>query len=92
MSKADYVRSQAQTRDHHCHWPGCTTSVPPALWGCKAHWYKLPPRLRSKVWRAYQPGQEITGRPSAAYVEVAREVQDWIVATHPPEPEQTVLL
>lgn len=22
-TKADYVRSQGQTRDHHCHWPGC---------------------------------------------------------------------
>jgi hypothetical protein len=80
MSKADYVRGQSQTRDHHCHWPGCTRQVPPAMWGCRPHWYRLPAELRQRIWRCYQPGQEITGRPSAAYVEVAREAQAWIAA------------
>jgi len=32
-TKADYVRSQGQTRNHHCHWPGCDKQVPPAMWG-----------------------------------------------------------
>lgn len=76
--KADYVRSQHQTRSHECHWPGCDKQVPPAMWGCKAHWFKLPMALRNKVWRTYQPGQEKTGLPSREYVEVAREVQAWI--------------
>jgi hypothetical protein len=71
MSKADYVRSQGQTRDHHCHWPGCTRQVPPAMWGCKAHWFKLPKALRDKIWRTYKPGQEISQTPSRAYVEAA---------------------
>jgi len=39
-TKADYVRSQGQTRNHHCHWPGCDKQVPPAMWGCKGHWYR----------------------------------------------------
>lgn len=76
--KADYVRRAAQTRKHHCHWPGCTAQVPPAMWGCRKHWYKLPQTLRTKIWRAYQPGQEIDGTPSQDYVTVAREVQQWI--------------
>jgi hypothetical protein len=77
--KADYVRAQGQTRPHHCHWPGCTKQVPPAMWGCKAHWFALPATLRARIWATYKPGQEVNMTPSAAYVEVAKAVQAWIV-------------
>jgi hypothetical protein len=77
-TKADYVSGQPQTRSHHCHWPGCDKQVPPAMWGCGKHWFSLPPPLRAKVWRSYVPGQEITMTPSAAYLAVAEEVQQWI--------------
>ena len=63
---------------HHCHWPGCSREVPPKLWGCKQHWFRLPRRLRDRIWATYVPGQEITKTPSRAYIEVAREVQQWI--------------
>lgn len=63
---------------HHCHWPGCTTPVPPKLWGCYVHWYMLPAKLRSKIWRYYVPGQEITKTPSPEYIETAKQVQKWI--------------
>lgn len=78
MNKAAYVLNQKQTRDHTCHWPGCTTQVPPAMWGCKAHWFKLPRHLRAKIWAAYKPGQEITMKPSEAYLEAAAAAQEWI--------------
>lgn len=80
MSKADYVRERlhAPPGKHHCHWPGCDKLVPAAVWGCRPHWYKLPIGLRNKVWAAFRPGQEETKTPSRRYVEVAREVQDWI--------------
>jgi hypothetical protein len=78
--KAAYVVRQMQTRNHECHWPGCQQQVPPATWGCKPHWYRLPKDLRDRIWRAYRPGQEKDGRPSRHYVEVAREVQAWIQA------------
>lgn len=78
MDKADYVRSQGQSRIHHCHWPGCQVQVPPAMWGCRRHWFTLPHYLRSKVWKAYVPGQEISMTPSDEYLEVAAEVQAWI--------------
>ena len=77
-TKADYVRRQSQTRDHTCHWPGCERQVPPAMWGCRPHWYRLPRYLRARIWAAYEPGQEKTMTPSRAYVEAARAVQDWI--------------
>jgi hypothetical protein len=78
--KAAYVVRQRQTRSHHCHWPGCTKQVPPAMWGCREHWYALPKDLRDRIWRAYRPGQEIDQRPSREYVQVARDVQAWIGA------------
>ena len=63
---------------HTCHWPGCTTPVPPAMWGCKPHWFRLPKRLRDRIWLTYRPGQEVDKRPSQAYLEAAKDVQDWI--------------
>jgi hypothetical protein len=79
VSKAAYVLGQRQTRNHTCHWPGCTRQVPPAMWGCKAHWYALPKDLRDQIWDTYRPGQERTLTPSRAYVEAARKVQNWIL-------------
>lgn len=79
-TKAGYVRSQGQTREHHCHWPGCEKQVPPAMWGCRGHWFTLPADLRARVWATYKPGQEVNGTPSPAYIEVAKAVQAWIAA------------
>lgn len=78
MRKADYVKSQSQTRQHTCHWPGCEKQVPPAMWGCKTHWFRLPTRLRNRIWATYRTGQEIDMKPSEKYLEVATEVQQWI--------------
>lgn len=77
-AKARYVTGQKQHREHYCHWPDCTTQVPPAMWGCRKHWYTLPKHLRDRIWAAYQPGQEVTLTPSREYLAVAREVQEWI--------------
>lgn len=77
-AKADYVRSQPQTRRHECHWPGCGKQVPPAMWGCRTHWFKLPRTLRAKIWLHYRPGQEKNMTPSREYLDVAIEVQKWI--------------
>jgi len=77
-NKVDYVKSQGQTRDHTCHWPGCNTQVPPAMWGCRTHWFMLPKYLRNKIWMTYQIGQEVDMTPSDKYMEVVLEVQRWI--------------
>lgn len=76
--KAAYVRRQRQTRAHLCHWPGCTKHVPPAMWGCKQHWFALPKHLRDKIWATYRPGQENDLSVSKAYFDAAFEVQAWI--------------
>lgn len=62
---------------HTCHHPGCKKEVPPSMWGCKPHWFRLPRRLRDKVWATYKPGQEVRKDPSVAYLAVADEVQKW---------------
>lgn len=84
--KIKYVKSQGQTRKHHCHWPGCDKQVPPAMWGCLKHWRMLPKRLRDAIWNAFRPGQEKNVTPSREYVKVAREVQNWIKENHPEPP------
>jgi len=63
---------------HKCHWPGCEVEVPPAMWGCKPHWFSLPKRLRDLIWANYRRGQEVTKTPSAGYIDAAKQVQDWI--------------
>ena len=79
MNKAAYVKSQGQTREHTCHWPGCGKQVPPAMWGCKQHWFRLPKRLRDWIWRTYEPGQEKgEADVSEDYLEAADAVQQWI--------------
>ncbi len=62
---------------HLCHWPGCTVAVPPQMWGCRKHWFKLPTWIRRRIWLAYRPGQEKDKRPSAEYLDAARAAQDW---------------
>jgi hypothetical protein len=63
---------------HKCHWPNCGRNVPPAMWGCKAHWFMLPKALRDRIWATYRTGQEVTKTPSAEYVQAAKDVQEWI--------------
>lgn len=70
-------------QSHMCHWPGCRQAVPPRMWGCRTHWYRLPKELRDRIWETYRPGQEIDKNPSVEYIEAAREVQAWIRQNHP---------
>lgn len=63
---------------HRCHWPDCGKEVPPAMWGCKGHWFTLPKYLRDRIWATYRRGQEITRTPSGDYLQAAHEVQEWI--------------
>lgn len=63
---------------HLCHWPTCATVVPPKLWGCRAHWFKIPKSFRDLIWKTYVPGQEERKNPSPEYIDVAYAVQRWI--------------
>jgi hypothetical protein len=76
--KVDYVKRANQTRQHNCHWPGCNQQVPPAMWGCRTHWFKLPKTIRDRIWQEYHSGQEETLTPSKEYISAAQEAQIWI--------------
>ena len=76
--KVDYVLKQKQTRFHTCHWPGCVKQAPPAMWGCKYHWYQLPIYIRNEIWEAYKIGQEIDMNPTKKYLIAAQKAQEWI--------------
>ncbi len=76
--KRAHVRRARQSRNHTCHWPGCTKQVPPAMWGCRPHWFALPKHLRDAIWDAYRPGQEVTMTPSDEYLAAADSVDAWI--------------
>lgn len=77
-AKRHHVKASRQTRRHVCHWPGCEVQVPPAMWGCKTHWFKLPKRLRDRIWHTYEAGQEERLDPSPEYLEAAKLAQRWI--------------
>jgi len=62
----------ASGTDHTCHATGCRVRVPPAMFACRSHWYRLPKAMRDAIWDAYVPGQEIRKDPSAAYLAAAR--------------------
>jgi hypothetical protein len=64
---------------HTCHWPGCDQKVPPRMWGCRKHWFDLPPSIRTKILEHYRPGQEVDKRPSKEYLEAAHAAKDWII-------------
>jgi predicted membrane chloride channel (bestrophin family) len=77
---------------HHCHWPGCKSTVPPSLWGCRDHWYTLPKHIRDLIWANYKPGQEVTKTPSVRYIEAARLAHDWALRYELRKKEQETVL
>jgi len=63
---------------HTCHAEGCSVEVPPKLFMCKRHWFKLPKKLRDAVWAVYVPGQEIRKDPTARYLIVQAYAVAWV--------------
>jgi hypothetical protein len=61
-----------------CSWPGCQTTVPADMWGCRSHWFRLPRNIRTAIWAAYRPGQETTLEISDDYRRAFKAAQDWI--------------
>jgi hypothetical protein len=59
----------AAVGDHHCHLDICQAAVPPKMLFCLPHWRLTPKVNKDAIWATYVPGQEITKRPSQAYLE-----------------------
>lgn len=95
--KADYVRAAPNDDpSHHCHWPGCRSQTPPAMFSCRRHWFTWPKHIRDAIWAAYRPGQERTKNPSPGYLAAADEALRWAreyeAARARPNPGQGELL
>lgn len=58
--------------DHTCHATGCKVPVPPKMFLCHRHWFRLPKPMRDEIWLVYVPGQEQRKDPTPRYLEVAR--------------------
>lgn len=57
---------------HHCHATNCQTPVPPEMFMCRKHWYKVPKSIRAKIWKTYRDGQCDDMEPSKEYCETAK--------------------
>lgn len=64
---------------HNCNWPRCPTKVPTDMWGCRTHWYQLPPEIRRPIWRTYDPKNPL----APEYVRHFEAAQAWIRENHP---------
>jgi hypothetical protein len=56
---------------HVCHARGCDVPVPPEMLMCRAHWFRLPSKIRRAVWASYREGQCDDKRPSEAWHKAA---------------------
>ena len=55
---------------HTCHAHGCNAEVPPKMFMCKPHWFRLRKPLQKAIWAEYRPGQERDKNPSDRYLAV----------------------
>lgn len=58
---------------HTCHAIGCEKRVPPTMFMCKSHWFKVPKFLRDGIWATYRPGQCDDWNITPEYAEVAKQ-------------------
>lgn len=69
---------------HYCHAEGCARRVPPRMFMCRDHWYRLPKAMRDRVWELYVPGQERRMDPSPEYLAHAMACIDYVAAAEAP--------
>lgn len=58
---------------HYCHAENCGKRVPPKMFMCSHHWFRLPKEKRDRIWATYVPGQERRMDPSPEYIEAAMD-------------------
>ena len=75
---------------HTCHATGCVKRVPPEMFMCKYHWFKLPKRLRDAIWRTYRPGQCDDWNISHEYAEAAKDAVKFLAEIEGREPDVSV--
>ena len=75
---------------HTCHATGCEVVVPPEMFSCKRHWYRLPKGMRDHIWGNYRPGQCDDWQISHEYAEAARAAVTYLARLDGVEPDLKV--
>lgn len=70
-------RRPAPKKRPPCRVPECPRYATQASWGCRPHWFRLPPGLRSRLFLADRDDQS-----RVAWRTAAEEADRWI-ADHP---------
>lgn len=65
---------------HLCHAKNCKITVPPRMFMCRKHWFKLSAPIRHAIWEHYVPGQEARKDPSAEYLAIAQVAINYVAA------------
>lgn len=60
---------------HLCNWPGCRRPVPFDMWGCRSHWFHLPPAIQEGITKGWRFGR---GRNSPEWRKAHQAALDWI--------------
>ena len=75
---------------HTCHATACSKRVPPEMFMCRPHWYKVPKLLRDLIWKHYRRGQEKDWQPSREYLEAAKRAVIAVAKLEGIEPDTSV--
>lgn len=75
---------------HHCHATGCKREVPPEMFMCPRHWFKLPATHRKRIRETYRPGQCDDWQISHAYANAARAAVRWLAEREGLKPDTSV--
>ncbi|WP_337175400.1 hypothetical protein [Paludisphaera sp.] len=75
-------------KTRRCCWPGCGAVVPASMWGCKAHWFRLPKSIRDRIWAAYRRGQEEDGSFSPRYAEAFKAAREFALKANAVEAQE----
>lgn len=72
---------------HHCHATDCEKRVPPEMFMCRTHWFRLPKDLRDRIWATYRVGQCDDMNPSKEYLLVAIDAVRYLAEQEGIEPD-----
>lgn len=71
-------RRRSAPKRPRCRWPECGRYATQAGWACRAHWFKLPPNLRSRIFQADRDEMAALGHRDQAWRTVAEEGDRWV--------------
>lgn len=72
---------------HTCHATGCKNHVPPEMFMCRYHWFRLRNYHRAAIWSTYRPGQCDDWNISQEYSNAAKAAITYLAKLEGKEPD-----